>query len=901
MSDSIQTMDLLTLFSDPVLMHTVYQAQSPLHDIADSGAVTINAQWEQGQTDRWYIELQRRCALLITTGLLHGTHTLIERGWRALTWGFRQQDTDGSFPTSAGAPLHTSSFFIEAAARSLLLLQEANSQQDHARIVEYSARIHASARWLTRPEVAEAGRQANMPFTHRRWLMAAALGQAARLTKDAELAQHAASYAHDGLRLQTSEGVNPELSGYDVRYQYIGVFFATVYALTCADPLLRAQVSAMITRALDWLATKLQADGTLGIAGSTRVGIERNREGAIKTVEDVQLVETLALAARLTGDLGYRRLAARIAVQRGLIYQPLTTISERASAPSQQRRFAFVFVCQSGELENRAVLLAASLRRFLRCRYELFAAVPTPTETWGEIRPLTRQILESLGVCTVDIQNPIGRDFPNANKIPCLSIPTSADKVIFLDSDILCVRDFNDEPRFAISFNAKPSDVARFALVHSIGRWHSRQRGLTLPDQMIPTTTAKNYMPPYFNGGFVAVDRALDFGSAPSCLQAIRQDERLPAERAYSDQIGLAAAVRKLNLAVDCLDERYNFPVNIRRLDPRYPPYFAHYHDAEYVRQEPLLRDLVRQIVTDHPQIKTLLAESPVWQQAMQPPATIRSRVSKREAKAPELIITGISRSGTSYLCNLLHRYSNCVILNEPEAIFAPLQSQFIPWGVATFYRQLRADVLDGRPIRNKLQDGKITQDTAFNDSYSEYVPTVDNENFVLGSKNNVAYLSHLARIRRVLPDARVIVCVRNPFDTIGSWKKSFAHLRDADINNRPIGHPNDVWLPEPLKSRLQQIAEVSDIAQRRALLWQYFAERVLDHASQVQIVHYDALVSDPMTALDRILDGYDRGTLREPITASAIRLSRDSLDEQDRLCIRTICSQAASELGVYD
>ena len=41
-------------------------------------------------------------------------------------------------------------------------------------------------------------------------------------------------------------------------------------------------------------------------------------------------------------------------------------------------RYCFVFVCQQGDLELKARLLAASLRHFLRCDFELVAALPTP-------------------------------------------------------------------------------------------------------------------------------------------------------------------------------------------------------------------------------------------------------------------------------------------------------------------------------------------------------------------------------------------------------------------------------------------------------------------------------------------------------------------------------------------
>jgi hypothetical protein len=41
-------------------------------------------------------------------------------------------------------------------------------------------------------------------------------------------------------------------------------------------------------------------------------------------------------------------------------------------------KYCFVFICQQGELEIKASLLAASLHRYLQCDHELVAAIPRP-------------------------------------------------------------------------------------------------------------------------------------------------------------------------------------------------------------------------------------------------------------------------------------------------------------------------------------------------------------------------------------------------------------------------------------------------------------------------------------------------------------------------------------------
>ncbi len=89
----------------------------------------------------------------------------------------------------------------------------------------------------------------------------------------------------------------------------------------------------------------------------------------------------------------------------------------------------------------------------------------------------------------------------------------------------------------------------------------------------------------------------------------------------------------------------------------------------------------------------------------------------------PTAIITGIPRSGTSYLCNLLHNVPNCIAINEPTSIFPPLINDLIPWQIATFYQELRRDILDGKPVENKIYNGQVIEDTAITDVITTYQP----------------------------------------------------------------------------------------------------------------------------------------------------------------------------------
>ena len=140
-------------------------------------------------------------------------------------------------------------------------------------------------------------------------------------------------------------------------------------------------------------------------------------------------------------------------------------------------KYCFVFVCQGGELEYKAALLAASLNYAVRCEHELVAAVPAG----NNVAPLsdeTQQLMNALGVRTVPIENPLAADYLIGYKLACLSVHTDAEKLIFLDSDILCIKEFHHQSRFEhAEFNAKLEDWHH----HHIEDWNAIYDFFELP------------------------------------------------------------------------------------------------------------------------------------------------------------------------------------------------------------------------------------------------------------------------------------------------------------------------------------------------------------------------------------------------------------------------------------
>lgn len=277
-------------------------------------------------------------------------------------------------------------------------------------------------------------------------------------------------------------------------------------------------------------------------------------------------------------------------------------------------KYCFVFVCQQGELEIKASLLAASLHRYLKCDYELVVAIPTPEEQWGKPADHTRAFLKKLGARLISIRNQIDEKYPIGNKVSCLLVESSADKIVFLDSDILMMRDFAHSPRFDITFNAKPADIASFSTAPQAWRAVYESAGVEMPATQVRTTFSGDLMPLYFNAGVIAVHRDAGLGEVwLDCCRSIDQNPKVVSKRPWLDQIALPVAVTKLNLKVDLLDDSFNYPAHLKRIDRSYPPLLCHYHYLRFITSEPSCLGLVQELIREHPELSEIMAADSQW------------------------------------------------------------------------------------------------------------------------------------------------------------------------------------------------------------------------------------------------------------------------------------------------
>lgn len=275
----------------------------------------------------------------------------------------------------------------------------------------------------------------------------------------------------------------------------------------------------------------------------------------------------------------------------------------------------------------------------------------------------------------------------------------------------------------------------------------------------------------------------------------------------------------------------------------------------------------------------------------------------RAESMINDLILTGIPRSGTSYLCSLLHQINNCVAINEPYQMSIDLGKTARLDKILAFHHRMRDDILNNVPIRNKLLRGKMIEDTAVIEQFERYLPSVNRDDFLLCSKNTLGYLARLEGLPIAMPTTPLFACIRHPIDTIASWKQSFSHLKNASFaTTHVIGSLEDDHLSDWQKEQVIEISKETRVEYRRAMLWCYLASWIWKNKDTVNIIHYEKTVTHPEQAL---LDLFSASSsafsfgLKAPVLASAVRTKkRRLLNDEDRAAIQEICSPIAKTLS---
>lgn len=259
-----------------------------------SGAVGLNEEWEKDHSQSWFVELQRAGAQDVYAGLALQSEAHIRWGLKQLQWGFDQQQSDGSFDCKDC--FHSSSFLVEAAAHSLLLIEASTWKGGFAvEIAKMKPMIHKAALWMIQPANSKLRDQGQIIYTHRRFLVAAALGQTALLCGDEALMQAANEYLRDGIQRQCKDGVFPEKGGFDSSYHAVALIYAQRCSAVFVKGSLADELQVSIKKGMAWLLSRIGPTGIVSVEGNTRTGKgqEKGRSGYLKKVNRPEVARAL--------------------------------------------------------------------------------------------------------------------------------------------------------------------------------------------------------------------------------------------------------------------------------------------------------------------------------------------------------------------------------------------------------------------------------------------------------------------------------------------------------------------------------------------------------------------------------------------------------------------------------
>ncbi|MCA9200114.1 MAG: hypothetical protein KDA87_21395, partial [Planctomycetales bacterium] len=237
---------------------------------------------------------------------------LIRQGMLIESWGLKQQAADGSFPKTGDA-VHSTSLFLEATGRAILLARAYQHPQLQQIEQHWSPRMIKMAEWINQPEVSEPKRDVNLePFTHRYFLRGLGLLLASRVARNEQFDQQAIEFVRQGLQQQQADGTLPERNGFDLSYQSLGMNYAGRFYFWTNDKEVQTQIANMLSQSLPIIDDHIDDAGIVRLDDSSRSN-ETSRSGKAKRFDYFNAVQAYLLAERITSQKRYREIAELLA------------------------------------------------------------------------------------------------------------------------------------------------------------------------------------------------------------------------------------------------------------------------------------------------------------------------------------------------------------------------------------------------------------------------------------------------------------------------------------------------------------------------------------------------------------------------------------------------------------
>lgn len=219
----------------------------------------------------------------------------------------------------------------------------------------------------------------------------------------------------------------------------------------------------------------------------------------------------------------------------------------------------------------------------------------------------------------------------------------------------------------------------------------------------------------------------------------------------------------------------------------------------------------------------------------------------------PDVILTGLPRSGSTLICNLLTRCADTVALHEPIPM-ADLARKFsggaLVEEVARFYADTRRSLLETRRVLTRQVNGAVP-DNIFGEergsdnlrrnlaSFGE-ISLEGKEltpDFLLGIKHNAGFVALLEHLVGRFP---VYAIVRHPLAVLSSWNSVKLPVQRGRI---PAGEQIDPGLRAALD-------RINDRTERQCYILEWFFDRLARRLPRASILRYEDVIASRGKAL---------------------------------------------------
>jgi hypothetical protein len=244
--------------------------------------------------------------------------------------------------------------------------------------------------------------------------------------------------------------------------------------------------------------------------------------------------------------------------------------------------------------------------------------------------------MDRLGVRLEKIRNLVSPEHPISNKIDCLNVETACDRICFLDSDIMMMRDI------------ELADEVDGRIVAVPPRWQLVERsdwldlfsnyGLPLPQPRRNPTSGLVVDVPYINSGVVSVASDCTAALAEAWTEVtikLRETSGLnPRARKHINQYAFPVATALIGEDIRFASIDWNFPSWVRKLDRENLPIFYHYQKPYRLLRESWVAYRVKSLVDGHPDIRRAVLQHPPFAKVLSPTLRLLSKVKEHTPSA---------------------------------------------------------------------------------------------------------------------------------------------------------------------------------------------------------------------------------------------------------------------------